>query len=255
MLLGQIVDRYGLDLDEDTDLADLLREVAEVEGLLRIRFLTSHPNWMTNKLLDTVAEVDKICPHIEIPVQAGNDKVLQNMRRGYTVAEYRNLIARIRTRIPEAAINTDIIVGFPGETEAQFMDTYELMRALRLDKQHIAKYSERPKTIAARHIPDTVSADEKERRRKLLDDLQTEILTEKNTRLKGKTVQILVEDVQRGRWRGRTSDNRLVFFEHENDLRGQLVDIHVDWTGPYSLIGSLQLVKPLVSARKPAATA
>ena len=254
MLLGQIIDRYGLDLDEDVDLADLLREVADVHGLHRIRFLTSHPNWMTNKLLDTVAEVDKICSHIEIPVQAGNNEVLQNMRRGYTVAQYRDLIARIRTRIPEAAINTDIIVGFPGETEAQFMDTFDLMRELRLDKQHIAKYSERPKTIAARQMPDTVGADEKERRRKLLDDLQSEILTEKNARLKGQTVQILVEDTQRGRWRGRTTDNRLVFFEHDCDFRGQLVDVHVDWTGPYSLIGSWQGVKPSMSTRSPAAT-
>ena len=178
VLLGQIVDRYGLDLDEDTDLADLLREVAETDGLLRVRFLTSHPNWMNDKLLDTVAEVDKICPHIEVPAQAGNDEILRNMRRGYTVSQYRDLIARIRDRIPVAAIATDIIVGFPGESEAQFMDTYALMRELRLDKQHIAKYSERPKTIASRQMPDDVDPDEKERRRKMLDDLQTDMLTE-----------------------------------------------------------------------------
>jgi len=239
MLLGQIVDRYGMDLNEDIDLAGLLRAVADVDGLERIRFLTSHPNWMTDNLLDSVADVDKVCPHIEVPVQAGNDEVLEAMRRGYTARRYRDLVARIRDRIPGVAVNTDIIVGFPGETEPQFMDTVHLIRDLRLDKVHIAKYSERPKTIAARRMPDTVTDDEKERRRKFLDDVQTEILTEKNHTYMGQMVDILVEDRQRGRWRGRTPDNRLVFFEDDRDWRGQRVPVHVNWTGPYSLLGRL----------------
>ena len=237
MLLGQIVDRYGTDLDGETDLADLLHKVSAVEGLARIRFLTSHPNWMNDKLLDTVAELDKVCPHIEVPVQAGNDEVLKNMRRGYTNQQYRDLVGRIRDRIPGVAVNTDIIVGFPGETRAQFQDTVELVKDLRLDKHHIAKYSERPKTIAARQFPDDVAGDEKERRRKILDDLQTEILTKTNTRYLGETVEILVEDQQRGRWRGRTPDNRLVFFESDDNHCGSLVDVRITRTGPYSLIG------------------
>ena len=242
MLLGQIVDRYGMDL-HNIDLADLLRSVAAIDGLLRIRFLTSHPNWMTNKLLDTVAEIDKVCPHIEVPVQAGNDHVLENMRRGYTNAEYRALIQRIRERMPNTAINTDIIVGFPGETDEQFMDTWHLMNDLRLDKHHIAKYSERPKTIAARQMPDDVTADEKERRRQLLDNLQTQILTEKNRRYEGEKVEVLVETRKKGRWRGRTPDNRLVFFDDERNLMGALVDVTIDWTGPYSLMGQLSTIQ------------
>ena len=239
MLLGQIVDRYGLDLDEDVDIADLLREVAAVDGLHRVRFLTSHPTWMTDKVLDTVAEVDAICPHIEVPVQAGNNEVLERMRRGYTREDYYALIGRIRERVPGVTINSDIIVGFPGETEAQFQDTAALVRDLALDKLHIAKYSERPKTVAARRLPDDVPAEEKERRRKMLDDMQTGILTARNQRYLHTEVEVLVEDRQRGRWRGRTPDNRLVFFDDQRDVRGQVLSVAIEWTGPYSLLGRL----------------
>jgi tRNA-2-methylthio-N6-dimethylallyladenosine synthase len=255
MLLGQIVDRYGADLPGNGDLADLLRDVAAIDGLHRVRFLTSHPNWMTSRLLDTIAEVDKICPHIEVPVQAGNDEILAAMRRGYTVAQYRDLIARIRARLPHTAINTDIIVGFPGETVAQFEDTYRLLQELRLDKIHIAKYSERPKTVAARSMPDEVSDEEKERRRRRLEDLQAEVLTEKNRRYLDRTVSILVEGLQRGRWRGRTPDNRLAFFAHDRDLRGSLVDVRITWTGPFSLRGELAHVHNGAAAPTPLATA
>ncbi len=237
MLLGQIVDRYGLDLG-DTDLADLFRQVARIDGLLRVRFLTSHPNWMTDRILDTVAELDVLCPHIEVAVQAGNDDVLRNMRRDYTADAFRALVGRIRERIPGVSINTDIIVGFPGETEAQFMDTHRLMAELRLDKHHISKYSERPKTIAARQMPDDIPQSEKERRWRMLEDLQVEILTEKNRTYEGRTVEVLVEDRHRGRWRGRTPDNRLVFFDDERDLTGQLVPVHIEKSSPFSLQGS-----------------
>jgi tRNA-2-methylthio-N6-dimethylallyladenosine synthase len=192
---------------------------------------------MTDELIDTVAEHPKICPQFEVPAQAGNDEVLANMRRGYTQTEYRRVVERIRERIPDAAVHTDIIVGFPGETRDQFMDTYALLEELRFDKVHIAKYSERPKTIAARKMPDDVTPEEKEHRRKLLDDLQSVILGEKNSTLRGKTVQILVEDRQKNRWRGRTPQSKLVYFEDPRDRRGQLVDVRIDWTGPYSLIG------------------
>lgn len=119
-LLGQIVDRYGLDLPEKPTLAMLLRDLHAIDRLKRIRFLTSHPNWMTDELLDAVAELPKVCPHIEVPIQAGDDEILRAMRRGYSAAAYRELIERIRERIPGVSIATDIIVGFPGETEAQF---------------------------------------------------------------------------------------------------------------------------------------
>jgi tRNA-2-methylthio-N6-dimethylallyladenosine synthase len=237
MLLGQIVDRYGLDLDEDIDLADLLREVAAIPELYRVRFLTSHPNWITDKLIEAVAGEPKVCPQIEIAVQSGNDTVLERMRRGYTGTAYRALIERVRDHIPDAAIHTDVIVGFPGETDEQFMDTYRLMEDVRFDKVHIAKYSERPGTAAAVRFDDNIPAEEKERRRKMLEDLQKKIQTEKAEGLARMTVEVLVEERDRERWRGRTPHNKIVFFEDERDLAGQLVDVKIDWAGPFSLIG------------------
>ena len=151
-LLGQIVDRYGTDFDEDYDLSDLLRDVSAVDALERVRFLTSHPNWMSDEIIETVATTEKICPHFEIPSQAGNNEVLLAMRRGYDIETYEAVVEKIRARIPEAAIHTDIIVGFPGETEAQFMDTYRHIERIRPDKVHLAKYSARPTTVATRGV-------------------------------------------------------------------------------------------------------
>ena len=158
-LLGQIVDRYGKDIPDGPDLADLLRvvhEAAEETGIERIRFLTSHPNWMTEKLLRTVAELPRVMPHIEVPIQAGDDAVLARMRRGYTADQYRKLVAKIRQLIPNVAIHTDIIVGFPGETRAQFMRTCRILEELKLDKAHLARYSPRPQTVSQRRMEDDV---------------------------------------------------------------------------------------------------
>jgi tRNA-2-methylthio-N6-dimethylallyladenosine synthase len=237
-LLGQIVDRYGKDIPDGPTLADLLRTVHTVDGLERIRFLTSHPNWMSDELLDTVAELPKVCEHIEVPVQAGDDEVLAAMKRGYTAEDYRRLIERIRERLPGAAINTDVIVGFPGENEAAFQRTYDLLAELRLDKAHIAKYSPRPGTVSARRLVDDVPAEEKERRRRTLDELQQHIVAEINGRLSGKTVEILVEGKKKGKWYGRTRTNKLIFFENgETDWRGQLTPVEITWTGPWSMQG------------------
>ncbi len=238
-LLGQIVDRYGLDLPEKTTLAALLRSLHRIADLWRIRFLTSHPRWFTEELLNAVAELPKVCEHIELPVQAGDDEVLARMRRGYTVAEYCHLVALIRERIAGVSIATDIIVGFPGETEEQFRRTYELLAGLRLDKVHIARYSPRPQTLAARRYPDDVPEEEKERRRKALEELQTSIAEELNARLLGQTVEVLVEgrDERKGRWWGRTRTDRLVFFESTEDWLGRLAQVRITWSGPWSLIG------------------
>ena len=238
-LLGQIVDRYGLDLPEKPTLAMLLRDLNEIEGLKRIRFLTSHPNWMTDDLLDAVAELPKVCPHIEVPIQAGDDEVLKAMRRGYTNQAYRDLVQRIRDRIPGVSIATDIIVGFPGETEEQFEQTHTLLADLRMDVAHLARYSPREGTTSARKMEDNVSAEEKMRRFRLLEDLQEEISTEINARYLGETVPVLFEEKSRGRWRGRTMTNKLVFVESEQDLLGQEPMVRITWTGPWSMIGEL----------------
>jgi len=239
-LLGQIIDRYGLDLPEDVSLPALLYRLHRIEGLERIRFLTSHPDWMTVELLDAVAELPKVCEHIEVPVQAGDDEVLQRMKRGYTADDYRRLIGRIRRRIPGVSIATDIIVGFPGETEEQFQHTYDLLAELRLDKAHIARYSPRPRTLAARHFEDDVPPEEKERRRKALDDLQAKVVGELNAQLLGETVDVLVEGKKKDRWWGRTRTDRLVYFEDDGDWRGRLAGVRITWTGPWSLIGEVE---------------
>ena len=246
-LLGQIVDRYGKDVTDGPTLTDLLRVVHGVDGIERIRFLTSHPNYMTDELLDAVAELPKVCEHIEVPVQAGDGEVLARMKRGYTADAYRALVARIRERIPGVAIHTDIIVGFPGETEAQFQRTYDLLAELKLDKAHIARYSPRPQTVSARRMADDVPEAEKERRRKALDDLQASIVAEINARLVGQTVEVLVEDKHKGRWRGRTRQNKLVFFESDSaapgggvEWRGRRAAVRITWAGPWSMLGEVQ---------------
>ncbi len=245
--LGQIVDRYGYDIVDGPRLPDLLRAVHDIEGLERLRFLTSHPLYMTDELLDTVAVLPRVCEHIEVPVQAGDDEMLRKMKRGYSVDDYRALVARIRERIPNVSIATDIIVGMPGETEAQFMGTYNLLKELRLDVAHVAMFSPRPNTVAARWVDD-VPPEEKERRRKAIDDLQAEILAGINAQALGQTVEVLVEDKTHapgganvsGRWKGRTRNNKLVFFEDDTrDWKGKLARVKIERTGPWSMIGGI----------------
>jgi len=168
-LLGQIVDRYGKDEPSFPSLAQLLAQMSEIEGLERLRFLTSHPNWWTDELLEAVATLPKVMPHIELPNQAGDDQVLTNMRRGYSAEKYRQIIQHIRERIPGVSIATDIIVGFPGETEEQFMNTYQQLAELRLDMVHLARYSPRKGTLSERTMPDDVSDEEKWRRFRMIE--------------------------------------------------------------------------------------
>lgn len=156
----------------------------------------------------------------------------------------RRLIANIRARIPDVAIHTDIIVGFPGETADQFQHTYDLLAELRLDKAHLARYSPRPNTVSARRMVDDVPDDEKKRRHQLLEQLQTVVVAEINQHYLGQTVQVLVEEQHKGKWRGRTPQNKLVFFEAEGDRRGELVDVEITWTGPWSMQGRLPSVQP-----------
>jgi len=234
-LLGQIVDRYGKDQPEGPNLAGLLRRLERVEGLERIRFLTSHPNYFSEELMDSVAELPKVMPHIEIPIQAANDEVLKNMRRGYTQADYRRMVAKMRERIPGCSIATDIIVGFPGESEAQFMETCHLLEDLRLDVAHLARYSPRPGTLAERLYANDVPEEEKLRRFRLLEDLQEKIGGEINSRILGQKVEVLFEDKVKGRWRGRTPTNKLVFVESGEDLHGKVIPVTVTWTGPWSM--------------------
>ena len=237
-LLGQNVDSYGHDLPDDPDLGDLLVEINDIEGLERVRFLTSHPNDMTDHIIDTVAELDKVCEHFNLPFQAGDDEVLGRMRRGYTGDHYRRLADRIRERVPNVSLSTDVIVGFCGETDEQFERTMDMIRDVRFDKVHAAAYSTRPGTIAARMMEDDVTADEKAARLKALETLQEEVLTEINSRLDGETMRVLVEGRKRGKWYGRNRNDKLVFFEDERDRKGDMVDVVVGKAGPWSLQGT-----------------
>ena len=239
-LLGQNVDSYGHDLPGSIDLGDLLAAVNEVEGLERVRFLTSHPNDMSDSIIDSIASLEKVCEHVNLPFQAGDDQVLANMRRGYTNAEYRDKIERIRDRIPNVSLATDLIVGFCGETEAQFERTAELVRDIGFDKVHAAAYSTRPGTISARLMQDDVPEVEKQRRLKVIEEIQESVSAGINARLMDTTQQVLVEGRRKGRWFGRNRNDKLVFFDNPDDLKGQMVDVHIERTSPWSLQGALQ---------------
>ncbi len=243
VLLGQIIDRYGLDLPGSPHLPQLLASLSEIPDIKRLRFLTSHPNWMSDELIESVARLPKVMPHIEVPAQAGDDGILLAMRRGYTNQQYRDLVAKLRDRIPGVSIATDIIVGFPGETEAAFQNTYDLLADLRLDVAHLARYSPRPGTYSARELADSVPAEEKMRRFRLLEDLQEGILRELNQPLLGTSVPVLFEYRLKGRWYGRTPTNRIVFTDSEEDLTGMERQVKIDWTGPWSLVGSREPVR------------
>ncbi len=249
-LLGQIVDRYGKDIPDGPNLAALLRMVHDArgaEGIERIRFLTSHPNYFTEELMDAVAELPRVMPHIEVPIQAGDDQVLLNMKRGYTQQDYRDLVWKIRSKIPDCSIATDIIVGFPGETDEQFMETHRVLADLKLDVAHLARYSSREGTVATRRMDDNISDEEKMRRFRVLEDLQEQVVAEINRKYLGQAVEVLFEEKVKGRWRGRTPTNKLVFVESEEDLRGRLLPVTVTWTGPWSMQARLQKQAELIS--------
>jgi len=239
ILLGQNVDSYGHDLPGKPELANLLAELNNIDGLARIRFLTNHPKDMSPRLLEALASLDKVCEQINIPVQSGSNDILKLMRRGYTVEQYRQLIGRIRSLIPEIALSTDVIVGFPSESENQFQQTVKLLSELKFDTVHVAVYSSRPETAAARELEDNVPPPEKKRRLDEVERLQGKIATEINAHLLNKTAEILVEREKKGKWEGRTRTGKLVFFSDNNDWIGRLVNVRISRTSPWSLLGEL----------------
>ncbi len=236
-LLGQNVDSYGRDLPGRPDLADLLYRLSEIEGLSRIRFLTNHPKDVSRKLIEAVVSLDKVCKYLELPVQSGDDDILKAMKRGYTVEQYRELVRAVRERLPQASLSTDVIVGFPGETEEQFDKTFSLLKEIRFDVVHVAAYSPRSGTIAWRKYEDSVPQDVKKERLRKVEQLQASVAGEINSGYIGKEVEVLVEGNKKGKWYGRTESNKLVFFQDDADCSGKLVKVSIEKTSPWALQG------------------
>jgi tRNA-2-methylthio-N6-dimethylallyladenosine synthase len=239
-LVGQNVDSYGHDLPGRPDLADLLSELSNVDDLVRIRFLTNHPKDMSLKLIETMASLDKVCEHLELPAQSGNNYMLKAMRRDYTVEQFRDLVHTIRHKIPHVSLSTDMIVGFPGETEEQFEQSLSLVREMRFDVVHVAAYSPRQGTVACREYQDDIPAEVKKERLNRIEELQTAIATEINSQLQGQEMEVLAEGKKGGKWFGRSRSNKLVFFEDAGDWLGQLVKIQIQKTSPWSLKGQVK---------------
>ncbi len=222
-LLGQTVEAYGLDLPGQPDLAHLMARLSEIEGLKRIRFMTSYPRHMTENMIERMAHLPKVCEHLNIPVQSGDDACLRRMKRGYTLDEYREKIASVRKLWPGISLSTDIIVGFCGETEQEFQHTLDLLEEIRFDVVHVAMYSVRPGTVAARWEDDVPLA-EKKRRLHALEEVQARIALEINQQMVGTLEEVMVEETNtshgRQQWKGRTRSNKWVFFPQPERREG-----------------------------------
>ncbi len=236
-LLGQNVDSYGHDLTPRRDLADLLRLVDAVEGIERIRFTTSHPRDMTVRLIRAVADLPKVCEHIHLPVQSGSDAVLRRMHRAYTTAQYRTIVDVIRAAMPHASITTDIIVGFPGETDEEFEGTVRLVNEVRFDAVNTAMYSPREGTPAATYL-NQVPEETTRRRLHALNPLQERIAGEINQRLVGTCQAVLVEEPgKKGGVVGRTRTNKVVTCDGGPELIGRTVPVEIAEAGSWVLRG------------------
>jgi len=236
-LLGQTVEAYGHDLAEQPDLGDLMRELSAIERLERIRFLTSYPKDMTHRILEAIAGLPKVMECFSLPVQAGSDRVLESMRRGYTRAEYLAKIAEVRALMPNAGITTDVIVGYPGETEADFEESLSLLEEVRFDKVHVAAYSPRPGTIAYRKMEDDVPAATKAEWLHRVEEVEHRISEEINATYVGTVQSILVEGVRGEQPFGRTQTGKLVHLDAPARV-GSLVDVRIEHAGPFSLRGT-----------------
>lgn len=241
-LLGQNINSYGKGLSGNVTLGDLLSELNDLDGLERIRFVTSHPADMSRDLIRTMSRLGKICEHLHMPAQSGSDQILQRMRRGYTAGYYRDLISYARELIPHIAVASDFIVGFPGETDEDFQETVQLMEDIRFQNCFIFKYSPRTGTQAA-GLEDDVTDEVKRARNLKLLELQKGISLEENQKMIGKKVQVLVEGASKSnsnKLSGRTRQNHIVIFNGSADLVGRLIDVMVHEVTDLTLYGKLE---------------
>ena len=244
-LLGQNVDSYGHDLRPRIDLADLMTQVQGINGLERIRFLTSHPNDMSARILEAVRDLPKVCEMINLPFQAGDDTVLANMRRGYTIKQFLQKITQIKELIPGVNLTTDLIVGFSGESDAQFQRSMEVLRYVEFEKVHVSEYSYREGTFASRKMKDDIDKSVKKARKVAVGELQQEIQARNNACLIGRNFDVLVEGRKRGRLHGRNRGDKLVYLNTPSDLPshqpviGQTVKVQITESSPWSLEAEL----------------
>ncbi|MHB2020432.1 MAG: tRNA (N6-isopentenyl adenosine(37)-C2)-methylthiotransferase MiaB [Candidatus Xenobia bacterium] len=251
MLLGQNVNTYGFDLTPAADFADLLWALDGIEGVGRIRFTSPHPKNFSQKVLDAIAAIPSVVEHIHLPLQAGDDSVLHRMRRPYSRASYIELVERIRQTIPNVGLTTDVIVGFPGETEEQFENTLELIRQVRFDNAFMFAYSPRQGTAAAR-MTDQVDEDAKYARLYRLIETQNAITVEKNRQQIGRVVEVLVEGPSKkdaSRLTGRTRTNKVVHFVADESLIGRLTEVRLTEAWLWGFQGELATVASVASAR------
>ncbi len=249
-LLGQNVNSYGLsNLDNKTDefkgmrqpFIKLLEHVDSLKkyGLQRLRFTSNHPKDLSDELIDAMARLDTLMPYLHLPIQSGNDEILKRMNRNYTVDSYRELIKKLRKTIPGISISTDIIVGFCGETEEQFMDTYRLFEEIKWDMAYHAQYSTRKGTFADQNLEDDIPKEVKKDRWHRLNELLKSTSHEKNREFEGREVEVLVEKFTKGRCEGRSEHSKIVVFNSNEDLTGQLVNLQVKKGREWLLEGCL----------------
>lgn len=254
-LLGQTVNSYTYhDEQKTTRLADLLQELHPIGGIERIKFVTNYPKDMTADLLQTIHQLKKVSPYLHVPLQSGSNEVLKRMKRGYTVEDYREMMARIREHLPEAAISSDFIVGFCGETEEEFQMTVDLVEECRFKNSFIFKYSERAGTKAADRMPDDISYEVKQRRNNELLDVQNRISHEENLPFVGREVDVLVEGPSKRaeqnqsdenqqndlvQLTGRTHDDRIVVFQGNMRLVGEIIPVGIYEATPFTLLGTV----------------
>lgn len=242
ILLGQNVNSYqppttnNQQQKDIKDFADLIKVISQLKGEFWLRFVTSHPKDLSDKLIKVIADNKKITEYIHLPIQSGDNTILKKMNRGYTVSQYKNLIKKIRKAIPEAAITTDIIVGFPGETRQQFDNTAKTMQEIGYDMAYIAQYSPRPQTSAAK-LKDNVSKPEKKRRENVLTDILKKSALENKKKLINKEVKVLVEKKKGDNWIGKTRGFKVVKFKSDKKLSGKFVTINIVKVESFGLIG------------------
>ncbi len=240
-LLGQNVNSYGKTLDSNYSFADLLKDVNNIEGIERIRFMTSHPKDISDDVISCYATLDKLCEHLHLPIQSGSNKILKAMNRKYSREDYLTIIKKVKNVLPDIAITTDIIVGFPGETEEDFEETLDIVKKVQYDSAFTFLYSIREGTKAAtmeNQVPDDVKH---ERFQRLLDTLYP-IGLEKNEKLIGEIVEVLVEDVSKNNDKilnGRTRSSKLVHFPGDKELIGKLINVRIDEVKTFTLEGTI----------------